>query len=90
MEIIFEMIFEIYIELMLYIVPEEKATSKKYRFLAALIAFIPLTGILALFVWGIVLFERKNLKGLLPFGLAIVLSLVQIIGGFILHDRKTK
>lgn len=90
MEFIFEFLFEAYLELMMYIVPEEKATSKRYRFLYLIIAFIILIGVLALFIWGIVLLERNNLKGLIPICLAIVLSIAQIVLGFIFHDRKTK
>ena len=89
MGFIFETIFEVYVELMMYIVPEEKATSKKYRVLAIIIAFLAMMGILALFLWGwILLFERHNFWGLLPFSLAILLSLAQMILGFIFHKEK--
>lgn len=90
MEFVFELLFEVYLELMMYIVPEEKATSKKYRFFILIIAFIILIGVLALFIWGIVLLEDKNLKGLIPLGLAIALSIAQIVLGFVFHNRKTK
>lgn len=90
MEFVFEFLFELYLELMMYIVPEEKATSKKYRFLVVVFALVILLGVLALFIWGIVLLEDKNLKGIIPIGIAIVLSIAQIILGFIFHDRKTK
>ena len=91
MELIFEIFFEVYVELMLYIVPEEKVTSKKYRILTVFFALFVLLGVFALFIWGCVLISDYNSKlGIIPIIIAIVLSIVQIIAGFILHDRKTK
>ena len=87
MEIFLEFFFEVYLELMMYIVPEEKATSKLYRFFAIVLATIVLLGVSALFVWGIVLLEDKNLKGFILIGISIVLSLLQIILGFIFHKN---
>ena len=63
---------------MLFIVPEEKAASKKFRFFAGLIAFIAMIGIIALFIWGIVLIERGKFVGILPIVIAVILSLLQI------------
>ncbi len=91
MEFIFEIVFEIYVELMMYIVPEEKASSKKYRKVAILIATVVLLGTLALFVWGCVLLSDYNNKlGAIPIVISIIISVVQIIAGFILHDKKSK
>jgi len=86
MELIFEIIFEVYLELMMYIVPEQKASSKKYRNLAYLFALIVLFGVFALFVWGCVLITDHNNKlGMIPISIAVVISVIQIIAGFILH-----
>jgi len=91
MELIFEILFEIYLELMLYIVPEKKATSKKYRSLSVVVATLVLLGVFALFIWGCVLISDYNNKlGIIPITIAIVLSVIQIIAGLILHDRKSK
>ncbi len=91
MELIFEIVFEIYIELMMYIVPEEKAMSMKYRVLTILFALFVLLGVFALFIWGCVLISDYNNKlGIIPIIIAIVISIIQIIAGFILHDKKTK
>lgn len=91
MELIFEIFFEVYIELMMYIVPEEKARSKKYRALAIIIATISMLGNLALFIWGgILLFERHSFLGLVPIAVAICFSLAQIFLGFILDQKKNK
>ena len=90
-DVIFEIIFEVYIELMLYIVPEEKVTSKKYRTIAILVATVILLGVLALFIWGCVLIsDYNNRLGIIPIVIAIIISIVQIIAGFILHNKKSK
>ena len=90
-EFIFEMIFEVYVELMMYIVPEEKVTSKKYRVLPVFFALFVLLGVFALFIWGCVLISNYNNKlGIIPIVIAIVISIIQIIAGFILHDKKSK
>ena len=45
MEFIFEIIFEAYVELMMYIVPEEKITSKRYRILTVFFDLFVLLGV---------------------------------------------
>lgn len=91
MEFLFEIVFEIYIELMLHIVPEEKATSKKYKTIICFIAIMVLLGVFALFIWGCVLiFDYDNKLGLIPIAVSIVILIVQIILGFILHNRKSE
>lgn len=90
MELLFEFLFEVYIELMMFVVPEEKATSKKYRVIAILIALAILFGVLALFIWGFVLLiDYRNKLGIVPIAIAIVISIIQIVAGFILHDKKS-
>ena len=76
---------------MMYIVPEEKASSKKCRTIAILIATAVLLGTLALFIWGCVLIsDYNNTLGVIPIIIAVIILIVQIIAGFILHDKKTK
>ena len=90
-EFIFEIIFEVYVELMMYIVPEEKVTSKEYRILTVFFALFVLLGVFALFIWGCVLISDYNNKlGIIPIVFAIVISIIQIIAGFILHDKNSK
>ena len=89
MELFLEIIFGVYVELMMYIVPEEKASSKKYRTIAILIAAVILVGVLALFIWGCVLIsDYDNKLGIIPIVISIVISIIQIIAGFILHVKK--
>lgn len=91
MEFLFEFIFELYLELMMFIVPEEKTTSKKYRTFVILVAMAVLLGVFALFIWGCVLIsDYNNYFGFIPIMIAIVISMIQIIAGFILHDKKSK
>ncbi len=91
MELFLEIVFEIYVELMMYVVPEEKASSKKYRIIAILVATVIFLGVFALFIWGCVLINDYNNKlGIIPIVVAIVISIIQIIAGFILHDKKIK
>ena len=76
---------------MMYIVPEEKASSKKYRIIAILIATAVLLGTLSLFIWGCVLLsDYNNTLGVIPIVIAVIISIAQIVAGFILHDKKTK
>ncbi len=88
MEIVIEILLELYMELMLLIIPEEKRGKKHYIF-ATIVASVFTLGILALGVWGIVwIVEEKNTWGWLPLSVAITLSLVQIISGIVLCVRK--
>ena len=91
MELLFEILFEIYLELMLHIVPEEKATSKIYRIITILVASLVLLVTLSLFTWGLVLIiDHHNQLGAIPIVIAVVISIVQIVAGFILHGKKYK
>ncbi len=88
MDIIFEIFFEIYGELMFLIVPE-KNRSKKTVFLSKLIATLVLLGVVALAIWGLVLvFEYENMWGTVPVAAAVIVSLAQIIAGIVLYKRN--
>ena len=77
MDIIFEIFLEIYGELMMLIVPESKWTKKKGAI--AVVAVLNFIGVLALFLWGIVLLtDNGNPLGWIPIFFAVVLSVVQI------------
>ncbi len=90
MDILFEILIEIYMELMFLIIPEEKR-GKKHVIFAKLIAVLFTLGILALGVWGIVwIWEKKNPWGWLPFGVAILLSAIQIVSGILLFIRRNR
>lgn len=88
MDILVEILLEVYMELMLLIVPEKNIT-KKHLILAKIFAIAVLFGIIALFVWGIVLIaDYRNLWGIAPITIASVLSLFQIIAGIVFYKKN--
>ena len=90
MDILIEILLEIYMELMFLIVPEDRR-RKKHRIIMAIIAIITTFGLMALIIWGgYLIWEKGNFWGVLPFGLAIVFSLAQITAGIILYNKKHK
>lgn len=75
-------------ELMLLIVPEKNIT-KKHKAIATLLAIAVLCGVFALAIWGVVLLvDESNFLGLIPLGAAILISLVQIVFGFVLYKKR--
>ena len=91
MEFLFEFIFELYLELMMFVVPEEKTTSKKYRTFVILVALAILLGVFALFIWGaILLTDYNNHLGYIPIVIALVISVAQIVAGFVLYKKRNR
>ena len=89
MEFFAEFLLEIYMELMFLVVPREKKGNKKYKVIATLIAIAVLLGVIALALWGAVLISNyKNPIGIIPIAIAAVISLSQIIAGFVLYDKN--
>ena len=87
MELLAEILFEVYAELMFLIIPEKKM-SKKYVMLAKVIAILVFIGVIALALWGIVLISEYNdLIGIIPISIAVVISLAQIIAGIVLFKK---
>ena len=90
MDIVIEILLELYLELMLLIVPEEKRRKRHYVF-ATIGAIVVTFGVLALGVWGgYMLFKQNRTIGLIPFFIAILLSVIQIALGIVLFVRKNK
>ncbi len=89
MDIIFEVLIEIYMELMLLVVPEEKAAKKRYVVLAFIIALIGISATVAALVYGMYLIINKNdLLGIIPLTIAAILSISQIVAGIVIHASK--
>jgi len=87
MDLIVEILLEIYMELMLLIIPEKNA-SKKHILIAKIAAFAVVLGIFALVIWGAVLIiDHDNLWGILPIAVAVAMSLAQIIAGILLYKK---
>lgn len=91
MDLLYEILFEVYLELMMLIVPEKKASSKKYRIITMLIAVTVLLGVIVLFVWGgVLVFDNKDNRGYALFVIAIIISVAQIITGVVMFFKKNK
>ncbi len=89
MEFLMEILFEVYLELMMLVVPEKEVSSKKYRFFAAAVAIVVLCIVLALAVWGLVLIiDYDDMKGLIPLVFAVLISFFQIGFGIYFFFKK--
>ena len=87
MDIVIEILLEIYMELMLPVIPEKNAT-KKHIWIAKIMAILVVFGIFALVIWGgVLIVDHNNLWGILPIAIAIVISLAQIIAGIVLYKK---
>ena len=87
MDIVIEILLEIYMELMLLVVPEKNA-GKKQIWIAKIAAIAVVFGIFALVIWGAVLIlDYNNLWGILPITVAVALSMAQIIAGIVLYKK---
>ncbi len=88
MEILFEIIFEVYAELMMLIVPEKNVT-KAHKIISAVISLIVLVGVLALALFGVALIiDEGNLLGILPLSFALIISVLQIGLGIFLYNKN--
>ena len=87
MELLAEILFEVYGELMFLIVPE-KRMNKKYVMLTKVVAVLVFLGVIALALWGVVLISEYNdLLGILPISIAVLISLAQIVAGIVLFKK---
>jgi len=87
MELLTEILFEVYGELMFIIVPN-KRMNKKYVLITKIISILVFIGVIALILWGTILISNyNNLIGILPISIAIIISLIQIIAGIILFKK---
>ena len=90
MELLMEILFEVYSELMLLIVPE-KSDSKAFTIFSKLIAIVMIIVVIALGIWGFVLInDYNNLHGYIFIAIAAVISLVQIVLGIVFYIRNTQ
>lgn len=88
MELLAEILFEVYGELMFLIIPE-KNRSKKYVWISKIIAVVVFLLVIALTIWGIVLIaDYNNHGGIAPIAVAVVISLTQIIAGIVLFKKN--
>lgn len=87
MDIVIEILLEIYVELMFLVIPEKNA-SKKHIWIAKSMAILVVLGIFALVIWGgVLVVDHNNMWGILPITIAVVISLAQIIAGIVLFKK---
>lgn len=87
MELLAEILFEVWGELMFLIIPE-KRMNKKYIIIAKTIAILGFIGAIALVLWGAILIaDYNNRIGIIPISIAIFISLAQIVAGIILFKK---
>lgn len=87
MDILVEALIEVYMELMMLIVPEKNLT-KKHIIIAKVIAICVIFGVFALVLWGVYLIaDKSNMLGILPIAFAVIISALQIIFGIILYKK---
>ena len=87
MELLTEILFEVYGELMFLIIPKNRM-DKKYVMIAKAIAIFVFIGVVALALWGgILIAEYNNLIGILPISIAVVISVAQISAGIVLFKK---
>ena len=87
MDILIEVILELYLELMVMIVPKKNVT-KGMRVLAIIIAIVLAIGLPALFLLGAsLLFEKNTVWGLILMIVSALLVLAQIIAGIVLYKK---
>ncbi len=88
MDILIEILLEVYMELMLLIIPEKRIT-KKHIVIAKVIAICVLIGLFALVIWGIsLIIDKNNLLGIIPIAIAAIISVAQIALGIIFYNRN--
>ena len=87
MDIVIEFFLEIYMELMMLIIPE-KYIGKTTKVIATILAILVIAGVFALVIWGVSWILEGNLWGIVPLVGGIIISLVQIIAGILLYKRN--
>ena len=91
MEFLMECIVGLYMELMMLMVPERGEAPKKYRKTVLIIAVTVLLSVIALFTWGaILLTDYNNNLGYIPIAIALVISIAQIVAGFVLYKKRNR
>ena len=88
MELLAEILFEVYGELMFLIIPE-KSGSKTLLLISKIMASVVFLGVIALVLWGVILIsDHQNMLGAIPITIGVLISLGQIISGVLLYKRN--
>ncbi len=87
MDLLAEILFDVYGELMFLIIPE-KRMNKKYVVITKIIAVLVFLGVTALAFWGVFLiWDHHDLIGIVPLSFAVLISTAQIIAGIVLFKK---
>ena len=90
MELLGEILLEVYFELLVFFIPEDRL-SRGHRILAKVIAALVYIGALVLVFWGAdLVFGQGDTIGIIPILVAVAISLLQIIGGILLYRKHHK
>ena len=87
MDFLIEILFEVFVEAMFAIVPDGHR-SKAVRVIAYIIALAVLIGVIALFIWGIVLLEDGNKWGGLPITASVLLCFAWFTAGLVIRKGE--
>lgn len=80
MDIVIEILLEIYMGLMFLVIPEKNAT-KKHIWIAKITAVLVVLGIFVLVIWGgVLIVDQNNMWGIFPIAIAVVYIIVNITG----------
>lgn len=89
MDLVVEIVLEIYMELMMLVVPEKEEAKGRYRLIASILAIAVIAVVFALVIWGLVLIlDHGNRMGVLPLIAAFLISAAQIAFGIYLFIKK--
>ena len=90
MDIVIEILIEVFMELMMLVVPKENI-RKKHKIIAGLLAGVFALLVLGLFYFGYYLvFELNDLRGILPLAVSLIVASVQIVLGIIFYIKRNK
>jgi hypothetical protein len=88
MEFVMEILLEVYLELMMLIVPDIGNTKRK-KIIAGILAIVSALGCIALFLVGTgFALDGENGRGMFFILLSISISAIQIIAGIVLWSRR--
>ena len=87
MDILVEILLDVYGELMLLVIPG-KSRSRKYALIARGIAVLVLLGVFALVLWGVWLLDGGHMAGIAPITVAAAISVAQITAGIVLTVKR--
>ena len=88
MGFIIAILVELYVELMLLIVPEKNKTQKLITCCKVLAGFVILAMFALVILGAVLIIDYQNLSGILPISVAAVLSLAQIILGIVFYKKN--